>query len=350
MPTLLSHETSKVHSAVQGEVLAATVARLYVAHPNPREWTYSGAGAAVLVADGNGGFQFNLVDLTSGRSVWDLDLRRDIKYYTDRPFFHSFLGQNSMAGFSFADEFEASEFHTAYIRRENSTPRSSVSSRPSVTTRPSTAGPPLPIQAGPPPATPSRPSVASPAPSPATSIPKSASTSQVKDAGKKHEKESSGGLFSMGKKKGKKTKGKIDKSMISAPDASTFQHVSHVGYNAKSGFSAQNIPMEWKVIFAKAGITEDQLQNDKATQRVVKRFMRDHAGARPPSTASDTGASLPPSRPSVAAPPPPPVAGGVRRAPPPPPPSRRGPAPPPPVRPGSTAPAAPPPAHTPRPW
>ncbi|KAJ3032087.1 hypothetical protein HDV00_007996 [Rhizophlyctis rosea] len=350
MPTLLFDETRKVQTAVQGDVLSMTVARLYHAHPNPREWTYSGkVGAVALVSDGNGGFQFVLVDLSTGRSIWNQDLSRDVKYYADRPFFHSFLGPNSMAGFSFADESDAADFHSAYLGREASSARSSVSSRPSVTSRPSTTGPPMPIMGAPAPAAPARPSVAAPAAaaSPVAGLPKSASTSQVKDAGKKHQKENSGGfLGSMGKTKGKKTKGKIDKSMISAP--SNFEHVSHVGYNAKTGFSAQNIPMEWKVIFAKAGITEDQLQNDRETQKVVKRFMKQHAaaGGRPPSTAEATpGApALPPSRPSVTGPPVPPSgAGAVRRAPPPPPPSRqRAAPPPPPSRPGPTAAPAPP--------
>ncbi|KAJ3098113.1 hypothetical protein HDU97_004297 [Phlyctochytrium planicorne] len=89
---------------------------------------------------------------------------------------------------------------------------------------------------------------------------------------KKEEKQLSG-LF--GKRKNsekKKGKNKIDKSMISAP--TDFKHVSHVGYSPKTGFRAENIPLEWKAIFQKAGITEDQLK-DKKTARFVQKFMEE---------------------------------------------------------------------------
>lgn len=35
--------------------------------------------------------------------------------------------------------------------------------------------------------------------------------------------------------------------------------------------------MEWKIIFQKAGITDEQLQ-DKKQLKVVKRFMKENAG------------------------------------------------------------------------
>jgi hypothetical protein len=38
----------------------------------------------------------------------------------------------------------------------------------------------------------------------------------------------------------------------------------------------QNIPPEWKIIFQKAGITDEQLQ-DKKQMKVVKKFMKQNA-------------------------------------------------------------------------
>lgn len=131
-----------------------------------------------------------------------------------------------MIGFSFADEDDAREFYNNFLNRQKFVKPRSVS--PTLVNQPIT----------------------------------------VKDEKKK------GGFFSFGKKE-KKDKGKIDKSMISAP--SDFQHVSHVGYNATSGFSVQNIPLEWKLIFQKAGITDEQLQ-DKRQLKVVKKFMKQNAG------------------------------------------------------------------------
>ena len=53
--------------------------------------------------------------------------------------------------------------------------------------------------------------------------------------------------------------------------------MSHVGFSATSGFDLKNIPPEWKIIFDKAGITQEQLQ-DKKQLKVVKRFMKQNAG------------------------------------------------------------------------
>lgn len=37
------------------------------------------------------------------------------------------------------------------------------------------------------------------------------------------------------------------------------------------------ITLEWKIIFQKAGITDEQLQ-DKKQQKVIKKFMKENAG------------------------------------------------------------------------
>lgn len=120
------------------------------------------------------------------------------------------------------------------------------------------------------------------------------------------DKKESKGFFGMTRSKTqKKETKKLDKSMISAP--SDFKHLSHVGYDPKKGFSAANIPLEWKAIFQKAGITEDQLQ-DKRTAKIVAKFMKQHADA----AAQPAGPAAPSSNQA-------PVS---KRAPPPPPPSR----------------------------
>ncbi|KAJ3296744.1 hypothetical protein HK104_001254 [Borealophlyctis nickersoniae] len=313
MPTLFPEDNQKIQNSVRGEVLASTVARLYFAHPNPRDWTYADkVGAIVLVRDRSGGFQLQLVDLSAGQVVWDLDLGRDVKYQQDKPFFHSFLGLDSMAGLSFADENEASDFYDTFMRKE-----SIASNRPSTFNT----------------------AVAPPPPQPLSGIVKSPSVSTVKSSDKKENSSLFGGSF--GKKKGKKEKSKIDKSMISGP--SNFEHISHVGFNPNTGFSAQNIPLEWRAIFQKAGITEEVI-SDKKNRKVLEKFMKDNESKL--ATASQGAKSSP-----VSAPPPQaaPLPAGVRRAPPPPPPSRttRQKPPPPPSRPSTTAP--PPPARAPSP-
>ena len=184
-----------------------------------------------------------------------------------------------MIGFSFADELEAAQF----LDRVQNKERLVVASKPVIPTVPE-----------------SRPSVTS-APQP---IPPQTTAPAVSIDRKDTKKDSSGGFFGFGGRKETIKKGKLDKSMIGAP--TDFQHVSHVGYSAQSGFSVQNIPMEWKIIFQKAGITDEQLQ-DKKQKKVVKQFMKDNAhllgGVSSPALASES------SQPKRAPPPPPPSRG-----------------------------------------
>ena len=240
-----------------------------------------------------------------------MSIKGDIKYVKDLSHFHSFLGSGCMTGFCFADDRSAAEFADKFMNRES-----------------------VPVKYSPPPRNPIN--------NNPTSLPEPIKKSDSVDSVKSEK--SSGGLFGFGKKK--TTTKKIDKSMISSPE--NFQHLSHVGYDSKTGFSAQNIPMEWKIIFQKAGITEDQLQ-DKKTAKVVAKFMQQHGASVP---GSNNAPAAPPSRPNN--PPAPPLsnsspAAAGRRAPPPPPPSRKqdsGRAPPPPPS-RSQAPPPPPPSVAP---
>ncbi|KAJ3268568.1 hypothetical protein HDV01_002565 [Terramyces sp. JEL0728] len=257
---LLADEQRTVERICDGQVLYSTAARLY--ESNGREYAHQYTGALALLNESSN-FSFAMVDLKTARITWEFEIFGDIKYKQDKPFFHSFVGKNTLIGFSFADEDDAQEFCNYYRNRQKFIKPKSVSPTSTLVNHP------IPVQ----------------------------------------EEKKKGGFFSFGKKE-KKDKGKIDKSMISAP--SDFQHVSHVGYNATSGFSVQNIPLEWKLIFQKAGITDEQLQ-DKKQLKVVKKFMKQNAGLV--AAAAEN--------------PDPPV---VKRTPPPPPPSRRQPPPPPPSR------------------
>ncbi|KAH6571796.1 hypothetical protein BASA60_006973 [Batrachochytrium salamandrivorans] len=324
---LTQAERRAVERGVGDEVVAVAITRLYKAEGNSREYMYGGImGVMALARSATGSWSFKLADVNSGRVLWEQDLIKDIKYQQDRPFFHSFLGTTCMIGLSFSDETEAGKFYEKYSHMDSYVPQPQPQSAP-VQSTPMAA--PLPAQ-------PMTATLPPPPSQPQFSITKSNSSESVNS--KKTKKESPGGFsgnssrFLTGRPKSKKEsskdskKGKIDKSMISAP--SNFEHVSHVGYNPKTGFSAQNIPMEWKIIFQKAGITEEQLQ-DKRTAKTVAKFMKQHAAELAnPKTAqtlaapgSSSSAAAVPRR----APPPPPPSRGTARAPPPPPPSRGGP-------------------------
>lgn len=199
--SLSQAEISQFTKGIADDVITLTVARLYEC---AGEWKYNGLWGAICLLKTKDGFAFKLLDFNSSRQLWELTLS-DIKYSQDLPHFHSFMGKNSVMGLSFVSESDALDFANHVLHRESYVPKISKA--------------PIPVA---PMATP------------------------------KETKEESKSWFKTSKKQ--KDKPKIDKSMISAPE--NFQHLSHVGFDPKTGFSASNIPMEWKVIFQKAGITE----------------------------------------------------------------------------------------------
>lgn len=266
-------EISQFSKALSDEVVAITVARLYEC---TGAWRYNGLWGAICLLKTKGGFSFKLLDFNNSRMIWEHALS-DIKYAQDLPHFHSFMGKSSVMGLSFASEKDAQDFAKQVLNKE---------------------------------------SFVSKVPSPMATIPLASAPSSKET---KEEVKESKSWFKSSKKKEKK---KIDKTMISAPE--NFQHLSHVGFDPKTGFSASNIPMEWKVIFQKAGITEvlclrlilkDQL-SDKRTAKVVAKFMKQHdlTAKKPPPPLPPTRGDSPKNE--IKSP------GVSKRGPPPPPPPR----------------------------
>lgn len=93
--TLSANDKSRVRSVIPAptKILAASLARIYFAYPDPSSWTYGGLqGALVLVADRTRGAHFlTLVDVSGTRGViWEHEIYKGFDYNQDRPFFHSF--------------------------------------------------------------------------------------------------------------------------------------------------------------------------------------------------------------------------------------------------------------------
>ena len=113
--TISSSDKSKVKSAIpssSNKIITATVGRVYVAHPSPSQWSYTGVeGAIAFVRDlSKATFYFKVVDLKGTRGViWEHEFYEGFQYNQDRTFFHSFEGDECLIGFSFADESEASD-------------------------------------------------------------------------------------------------------------------------------------------------------------------------------------------------------------------------------------------------
>ncbi|KAK9760795.1 hypothetical protein K7432_014809, partial [Basidiobolus ranarum] len=269
----------------QNKIHTATVARLYVAYPDPNVWNYTGImGALAFVSDKTapGSFFFRIVDLNgTGGILWEQELYEGFQYVDERPFFHTFTLENCSAAFSFADDHEAKVLFKKVSKREDG-----------------------------------------------NKVKKSKS---VRESSTKTSK--SGLFFTQSRSSGKKNKGKFDKSMISGP--SDFRHVGHIGFDPDTGFSTENIDPEWMKLFdqlGELGFSKEQLE-DKDTQKFICYYVLarggPNVGATPAAPAGNTNASIPPPPPAGRknAPPPPPAS---RRQAPPPPPSRntRGPPPP----------------------
>ncbi|KAG0204396.1 hypothetical protein BGX28_003648 [Mortierella sp. GBA30] len=274
------------------KIITATVARLYVAYPDPNSWTYSGIMGGVAFVQTKSTFLFRIVDLMGSRGViWEQELYENFEYTQERSFFHTFAIDNCLAAFSFADDQEASVFYKKVSNREALKKSKSPSGSPGGTPKSRKSG------------------------------------------------------FFGSKKEKKGTKGKLDKTQIGLP--SNFRHLGHIGWDPNKGFNVQNIDPEWKNLFEqldKMGVSQEDIQNNA---EFVSQFVQSRGGpgaakpvpaaptsrARPTPTPSSGGhqqhssssgvpsaAVLPVMKPTTKPPPPPPPAS--RRAPPPPPPSR----------------------------
>ncbi|KAJ3899880.1 hypothetical protein F5879DRAFT_810138, partial [Lentinula edodes] len=109
--TLSADDKAKVKSAIPvspatNKIFWATFARIYYAYPDPNKWAYAGLQGALTLTRSNVTleFSFNLVDLTGTRGIiWSHEFYQGLEaeYNTDRPWFHSFPGDECMIGFVF---------------------------------------------------------------------------------------------------------------------------------------------------------------------------------------------------------------------------------------------------------
>ncbi|KAG0230961.1 hypothetical protein BGX31_005696 [Mortierella sp. GBA43] len=121
-------------SSPETRIITATVARLYVAYPDPHQWTYSGIIGAVALVQTTNTFYLRIVDLLYGRGiVWEQELYAGFVYSQDKPFFHSFQTEDYIAGLSFANEHEADVFYGKVNGRAQLRPFKPVSSGEALT-------------------------------------------------------------------------------------------------------------------------------------------------------------------------------------------------------------------------
>ncbi|KAI7900599.1 uncharacterized protein BX663DRAFT_438889, partial [Cokeromyces recurvatus] len=103
------------------KIYAATVARLYVAYPNPNKWAYSNIwGAVTFLKDKKKhSYYIRIIDLINHKGViWEQELYDGFEITKHTPFFFSFATDEYMAGLSFTDVDDANVFYTKITTRE----------------------------------------------------------------------------------------------------------------------------------------------------------------------------------------------------------------------------------------
>jgi len=250
------------------DLKANAPARLYTSNGGS-SWEYTGyCGIVSVTMDPKiSALYLSFTDLSSKRCVLVQEAYKDFDYKELTPYMHAFEGDSTVFGLSFAESFDAKQFlitTKGIISLCNSVMPTKVVTK--------TAAP--------------------------AAAEKTGFGSKIR------------GLFG-GKKEEQRARPVIS-------GAKNFKHVSHLGFSGKAGFG--DIPPEWKSIFEKAGVTEEELKDKKTAKFIMKTIATagdvplpppPRSGAPAPPVSSNTGSSS-------SAPPPPPPPGPMKSAPPPP--------------------------------
>ncbi|KAK6461227.1 actin assembly factor [Scheffersomyces coipomensis] len=135
MAVLTPNDKEKIKRAIpkaNNKIIDATVARLYIAYPDPTKWVYTGLVGAVALVDDLVGHTFfiKLVDIIGNRGViWDQELYVNFDYNQDRKFFHSFEIEDCLVGLLFEDSTEAAHFHKRVTTRQKHGSKQTISNK-----------------------------------------------------------------------------------------------------------------------------------------------------------------------------------------------------------------------------
>ncbi|CUM56163.1 uncharacterized protein AC631_01493 [Debaryomyces fabryi] len=122
----------RVIPKANNKIIDATVARLYIAYPDPTEWKYTELLGAIVLVDDLVGHTFflKLVDILGHRGViWDQELYIDFEYYQDRKFFHTFEIEDCLVGLLFEDTNDASHFYKRVTGRQKHGSKQTVNNK-----------------------------------------------------------------------------------------------------------------------------------------------------------------------------------------------------------------------------
>lgn len=116
-----NEKIKRVIPKATNKVIDSTACKLYIAYPDPTQWTDTGLMGAIVLVDDLVGHTFflKLVDITGSRGViWDQELYVDFAYHQDRTFFHTFEIEECVVGLLFDDTLDASRFYKKVVGRK----------------------------------------------------------------------------------------------------------------------------------------------------------------------------------------------------------------------------------------
>ncbi|GMM37075.1 actin-binding protein [Saccharomycopsis crataegensis] len=124
MGVLSKEDNEKIKRAIpkgSNKIIDATVAKLYIAFPDPENYKDTGLSGAVVLVDDLVGktFFIKLIDIQGQRGIlWDQELPVNFQYNKDRTFFHSFELEEFNCGLLFEDVSEANHFFKRVTSKE----------------------------------------------------------------------------------------------------------------------------------------------------------------------------------------------------------------------------------------
>ncbi|EGW33776.1 uncharacterized protein SPAPADRAFT_70049 [Spathaspora passalidarum NRRL Y-27907] len=154
MAILTPNDKEKIKRAVpkaNNKIIDATVARLYIAYPDPTKWVYTGLAGAIALVDDLVGHTFflKLVDIVGNRGVlWDQELYVNFEYNQDRKFFHTFEIEDCLVGLLFEDTNDATHFFKRVTTRQKHGSSATVKNKNAIALK-ERAGPKGPSAPGP---------------------------------------------------------------------------------------------------------------------------------------------------------------------------------------------------------
>ena len=300
--TLLDDELQTAASALsvqRSDIKFSAPVRLY--RSSTSKWVYQNSYGVVTICvdSSSNSVLIRLVDLNTHEVTLNQECYKGFDYKILSDNFHCFESDSDHVGLLFAERFDASTFGkqvSQLIKMMDALPGNMGGNTSPVHHQ----------QPSVPPKVERTPSADSTSPTVSTNPPpkKIVTTTPTKEPEKKPEKKEGGffGRFFGGKKDQPAQSDPRANIKISGPKIEKFQHVSHIGFDPKKGFT--EIPLEWQKIFEKAGISSEELKDKKTAKFLLKTIASVEKQEGAQSMTAPPSMDLPPTPSKRTGPPP----------------------------------------------